>query len=180
LLIDSRGKSGGTPLKKVAEPLGFRVIGALKLASGVLSLGVAIGLTRLFRGDLPTNLEHSLSLLRLDPDNHYIHMAISWIAGISRKHLHEIEAGTFFYSILHIVEGTGLLLGMRWAGYLTVGATSSLIPLEVLSIFHKFHVAKLLVLFVNIAIVVYLVVKLRKELRSVPAAPPGHGSQATV
>jgi uncharacterized membrane protein (DUF2068 family) len=159
-------------VKKVAEPLGFRVIGAMKLMSGVLFLGVGIGCTRLFQGDLAENLERAIALLRLDPDNHFIHTAISWVAGISRHHLHQLQAGTIFYALLHILEGTGLVLGMRWAGYLTVVATSSLIPLEALAIWRKFHVVKLLVLLVNVAIVIYLVLKLRKELRTAPSSAP--------
>jgi uncharacterized membrane protein (DUF2068 family) len=146
--------------------LGFRIIGAFKLASGLLFLAVGIGLFRLFKKDLGQSLMHAISLLRLDPENHFIHTALSWVSGLDRKHLRAIEAGTFFYAILHLIEGTGLLLRRRWAGYLTVIITGSLIPLEGYELIKKVNSAKLAVLVVNVGIVVYLVWRLRQEKRA--------------
>ena len=76
-----------------------------------------------------------------------------------------IEAGTFFYALLHIVEGTGLILERDWAGYLTVIATSALVPFECYEILQKVNPLKILVLIVNLGFVVYVVVKLRQEHR---------------
>jgi uncharacterized membrane protein (DUF2068 family) len=151
-------------MKRIEKAFGFRLIGAFKLLSGVLFLGVGFGLPRLFDGDVATRLERAISLMRLDPDNHFVHSVISRVAGINRHQLHQIQAGTFFYALLHLVEGTGLVLGYRWAGFLTVVATSSLIPFEAYTIWRKFDFWKLAVLAANVAIVVYVIIKLRKEM----------------
>ena len=53
----------------------------------------------------------SILHLGLDPQNHVIHSVISALTGVDRKHLRAIEAGTFFYALLHLIEGIGLILG---------------------------------------------------------------------
>ena len=53
-------------------------------------------------------------------------------------------------------EGTGLYLRKRWARWFTIGATSSLIPIEVYEIIREPHVVRVLVFLANVAIVVYL------------------------
>jgi uncharacterized membrane protein (DUF2068 family) len=149
----------------VQGPLGFRIIGALKLASGVLLFAAWLGMFRLFKSDLTAELEWTIRHVRLDPDNHVFHMAIEWVGGLDRKHLRAIEAGTFFYALLHVVEGTGLILERDWAGYLTVVATSALVPFECYEIIRKVNPLKILVLVVNLGFVVYVVIKLRQEHR---------------
>jgi uncharacterized membrane protein (DUF2068 family) len=143
--------------------LGFTVIGALKVASSILLAVVGFGIFRLLGRDLGETLEGFISRLHLDPESKYIHTAISWASGIDRKHLKAIGFGTFFYAALYLVEGVGLLLQRRWAGYLTVVATSSLIPFEVYEIVKWITAAKVAVLVLNVGIVVYLIWKLRQE-----------------
>jgi uncharacterized membrane protein (DUF2068 family) len=74
-----------------------------------------------------------------------------------------MEAGTFFFSALRLVEGVGLFLERDWAGYLVVFATSSLIPFEIYEIIQKHSVPRIAILIVNIGIVAYLIVQLRKH-----------------
>jgi uncharacterized membrane protein (DUF2068 family) len=151
-------------------PVGFRIIGALKLGSGLLLLAAGLGMFRLFKNNVTAELDWAARHLKLDPDNHVFHMALEWVGGLDRKHLRVIEAGTFFYALLHILEGTGLILERDWAGYLTVVATSALVPFEIYEVVQKSNppqilLLKLLVLVVNLGFVVYVVVKLRQEHR---------------
>jgi uncharacterized membrane protein (DUF2068 family) len=76
--------------------------------------------------------------------------------------LKELSIGSFFYAGLLITEGTGLLLVKRWAEYFSVIVTGSFIPLEVWELFRRFSAAKVLVIILNIAIVVYLLGRLRR------------------
>jgi uncharacterized membrane protein (DUF2068 family) len=151
------GKHGG--------PVGFRIIGGLKLASGLLLLAAGLGMFRLFQYDVGTQLEWVVRHLKLDPDNRVFHMMTDWITGLDRKTLRAIEAGTFFYAALHMVEGGGLILERDWAGYLTIVATSALVPFEVYEVVHKANLLKLFVLIVNLGFVAYVIVKLREERR---------------
>jgi uncharacterized membrane protein (DUF2068 family) len=146
--------------------VGFRVIGALKLISGTLALVVGIGVFRFLGPEPGPAAEGIITHLRLDPHNHVIHTVVTAITGIDRTHLRAIELGTFFYALLHMIEGTGLIFGKDWAGYLVIVATSSLVPFEIYEIARKVNSLRMGVLVVNIAIVIYLIVTLRREHRA--------------
>ena len=90
---------------------------------------------------------------------------ISGITGIDRAHLRAIEFGTFFYAALHTVEGIGLILGYHWAEYLVIVATGSLIPFEIYEIARKLSPIRVTLFVVNVAIVIYLIVILRRDRR---------------
>ena len=142
---------------------GFKVIGALKLLSGLIALAMGLGTVRFLAHDPGPKLERVVTHLGLDPQNQAIHALISKLTGIDRTHLRTIEAGTFFYAILHLIEGIGLLLEQTWAGYLVVVATSTLIPFEVYEIARKPTPLRFALFLLNIGIVVYLIVTIRKE-----------------
>src|SRR5262249_32418006 len=151
--------------------VGLRVIGVLKLISGATALLVGIGVFHFLGHDPGPHAERIIIHLGLDPNNHIIHEAISRITGIDRTHLRALEIGTFFYAALHTVEGIGLILGYHWAEYLVIVATSSLIPFELYEIARKLSLIRVTLFVVNVAIVVYLIITLRKDRRD-RARPP--------
>jgi uncharacterized membrane protein (DUF2068 family) len=65
------------------------------------------------------------------------------------------------YAGLFLVEGTGLWLQRRWGEWATVVITGLLIPLEVYEIFRHPNVLKIVVLVVNVAVVGYLIYRIR-------------------
>jgi uncharacterized membrane protein (DUF2068 family) len=67
------------------------------------------------------------------------------------------------YASVFLIEGWGLWREKRWAEYLTVVVTASLIPLEIWEIVHRLTWLKVFALVVNVAIVIYLVCLLRRE-----------------
>jgi uncharacterized membrane protein (DUF2068 family) len=75
----------------------------------------------------------------------------------------EVSFGTFFYAALLLTEGVGLAMDKRWAEYFTIITTSSFIPLEIYQIFHHTNVTKIVVLLINIAVVWYLALELRRH-----------------
>jgi uncharacterized membrane protein (DUF2068 family) len=66
---------------------------------------------------------------------------------------------------LHLIEGIGLILEHTWAGYLVVIATSTLIPFEIYEIGRKPSPLRFALFLLNVVIVVYLVVTIRKEYK---------------
>ena len=143
------------------SPTALLLIALFKLFKGALLLCVAIGALRLVHRDVAAAVMHWVDVLHFDPENRFIHRLIERSFGVEPKHLKEISAGTFFYSSLLLTEGIGLLLRKRWAEYFTVISTAVFIPLEVYEIFHRFRWMKVGVLAVNVAIVWYLVRRIR-------------------
>jgi uncharacterized membrane protein (DUF2068 family) len=145
--------------------LGYRLIGGLKLATGLLLAAAGFGIFKLLKTDLGTTLDHLVRRLHLDPENQVVHEAAARLAGIKPSQLKAIGAGTFFYAFLGMLEGTGLILRKRWASYLTIGITASLLPFEGYELARKVTWVRLVVLVVNLAVLAYLVVMVRREWR---------------
>jgi len=62
----------------------------------------------------------------------------------------------FGYAILMGAEGIGLYLRRPWARWFTIGATSSLIPIEVYEIVREPRPLRVVILLLNLAVVWYL------------------------
>lgn len=139
------------------------LIGAFKLFKALLLIVLGIGAIHLLHKDLASTVAHWTNVLRVDPDNRFVHRFLARIFRVTPKELRELSIGTFLYAGLFATEGVGLLLRKRWAEYFTIITTSGLIPLEIYELARHFTAAKLVVLFVNVAIVVYLVARVRSR-----------------
>ncbi len=141
---------------------GLIFIAIFKTVKGLLLLIVSIGLLKLLHKDVADVLEHWIEATRSDPNNRFL-AAILAKAGLLDDHkIKEFSALTFFYSALFLTEGTGLFMRKRWAEYLTVFATASLIPIELYETFKHATALKVAVLGINIAVVIYLAVVIRR------------------
>ena len=70
--------------------------------------------------------------------------------------LHLFAVVAFVYASIEGVEAVGLWLAKRWAEYLTLIVTASLLPVEIYELVHRVTPFKVLALIVNLAIVIYL------------------------
>ena len=143
--------------------LGFRVIGAMKVISGAAMSAAGVGIFRALHTDIGELIEHYATRLHLDPENRIVHFVLEKVGGLSSDQIKLIGAGTFLYAIVHFIEGFGLIFLQRWAEYFTVGITSSLMPLEIYEIYEKQSPIRIAVLLVNLAIVIYLIIKIRQQ-----------------
>jgi len=141
---------------------GLMAIAALKFVNGFGLLALGLGALHFLRGDLPKEIAHWMELLRADPHNHYLIWLLQKLSNVDEHRLRQLSVGTFFYSALFLSEGTGLALGKRWAEYLTIITTASLMPLEVYEIYVHPTWPRVVVLIVNIVVVVYLILELRR------------------
>jgi uncharacterized membrane protein (DUF2068 family) len=150
-------------MAKSSKERGLYLIAAFKIFKGLALLAVGIGALKLLHRDSAEIVQHWIDLLRVDPDNRYIHRLIEKIHLMDSRKLRQISAGTFFYSALLLTEGIGLALRKRWAEYFTVFVTASLIPLEIYELAKKPDWARVLVLAINVAVVVYLIWVIRRD-----------------
>jgi uncharacterized membrane protein (DUF2068 family) len=129
---------------------------------GVLLLAAGIYLLFHLTSDFGRLSERLLRAVELDPRRPFLHRIVVYL-----HHLHasEIRVAAIFalcYGGVELVEGTGLWLDQRWAEYLTVIATSLLVPYELYELVRRPTVWKAGGLAVNVAIVAYLVSLLRR------------------
>jgi uncharacterized membrane protein (DUF2068 family) len=139
------------------------LIALFKLLKGLLLVAVGIGAIKLLHRDVADTVMHWINVLRVDPDNRLIHGFLTKVLWVSPNQLKALSAGTFIYAGLLLTEGTGLLLRKRWAEYFTIVTTAGLIPLELYEIARHFTLVKVVVLAVNVAIVLYLVARVRQR-----------------
>jgi uncharacterized membrane protein (DUF2068 family) len=143
---------------------GLLVIAIFKILKALALLAVGLGALHFLHRDLAAEIAHWVDLVRIDPHSHYLHWILEKLSKVDERKLRELSVGTFFYSALFFCEGIGLALRKRWAEYLTIISTASLMPVELLELFKRPSAAKIALLLVNLAVVAYLVRELRRTL----------------
>ena len=140
------------------------LIGAFKLVKAALIVGLAADLLRLGPSGLVQTLERWAMRAHIDPDGRHFARAVNAIAGLGGSHVKAVSAALFVYAALFLVEGVGLVLRRRWAEYFTVIVSGSFVPLEVYELVRRPDAGRAALLAVNVAIVWYLVWRLRRRL----------------
>jgi uncharacterized membrane protein (DUF2068 family) len=141
-------------VKKRAPTLYLIIVG--KLIKGVLSLGLAFGVLKLAKQDLPELFIRLLNWVHLDPENRFLSDIAGKLETITPANVRWVALGTFLYSLFALVEGIGLLYRISWAGWLTIGESAFFIPIEIRELVLHPHLYVVAVLTVNILIVWYL------------------------
>src|ERR1700733_7824335 len=144
----------------------IRMIAIFKFFKAGLLIAVGIGVLRLVHKDVATVIRHWSEALKVDPANRFLDAALGKATRVSPDQIKKLGLGSFLYAGLFLAEGTGLWLRKRWGEWLTVIIKSSLVPVEVYEIHRHPSLAKVGVLVVNIAIVVYLIWHMRRTSRS--------------
>jgi len=137
----------------------IRVIGAFKLVKAAVLLVFAISLMNDSLRHQMRGLAHAVGV---DPD-HYLAAALAKLRALDRPHRLEIGSAVMVYAALFSVEGIGLLTLRVWAEYLTVIITVSFIPFEIYEMIEHQSWVKGVVIAVNVAAVIYLLWRLRRD-----------------
>jgi uncharacterized membrane protein (DUF2068 family) len=141
----------------------LRLIAVFKLLKTVLLIVVGVGVLKLIHMDITNVLEHLVMKLGLDPGSLYVAEALQKAAKLTPDRVMDIGIGSFIYAGLFLAEGIGLWLLKRWAEWFTAILTSTLVPVEVYELHRHPTALKVLVLIINLAIVGYLVYRIRDE-----------------
>jgi len=148
--------------KRRSHGRGLRLIAAFKLLKGLALLALGIGALKLLHKDVAAVVEHWVNIFQVDPHSHYIQLLLAKLSIVDDRRLKELSVGTFIYSAIFLAEGAGLALGKRWAEYLTIVTTASLLPLEVYELVKHVGIGKGVALVINLAVVAYLILELRR------------------
>lgn len=126
----------------------------------LVTVGVALLATR---HDDPVDLLTRAALaVHLPLSSEIFDRGVRFALNLSVRKQIGLAITAFGYAVLMGSEGVALYLRKPWARWFTIGATSSLLPIEIFEIVREVHPVRVLVLLANIAIVVYLF--RRKEL----------------
>jgi uncharacterized membrane protein (DUF2068 family) len=141
----------------------IRLIAFFKLLKSALLIAVGMSALRLLHKDIASVLEHWVAMLGLDPGNRYVDRALQKFGNLTPNKIKSFGVVSFIYAALFLTEGIGLWLVKRWAEWFSVIITTSLVPVELYEIYRHPSVIKCLVLVLNIAVVGYLLYRIRNE-----------------
>jgi uncharacterized membrane protein (DUF2068 family) len=139
----------------------IRLIALFKLLKAVLLIAVGMGALHLIHKDVASVVEHWVRMLGLDPGNRYVDRALEKAGNLTPNRMKQLGVGSFIYAALFLTEGIGLWMVKRWAEWFSVIITSSLVPFEIYEIHRHPSPIKILVLIFNIAVVAYLIYRIR-------------------
>jgi uncharacterized membrane protein (DUF2068 family) len=144
----------------------LRLIALERLVRGILLGAAGIYLLTHVTSDFGRLAERIMRAIELDPRRPFLHRIVADLHGLHASQIRIAGIAAVGYGVLELVEGTGLWLDRLWAEYLTVISTSLLLPYELYELVHRPTVWKAGGIVVNIAIVAYLAVMLRRRLRT--------------
>ena len=161
--------SDGTKQSAAKERGGstLRIIAGFKLAEAVLLIAAGLGALGLLDKDLQNEMVGWLDDLSLREGRRLTSAlagrAAHLLGTMPGNRLLWIAVGCFGYASVFVVEAVGLWLRKRWAEYLTIVVTASLLPFEVIELSHRVSVGKVLALVVNLLVLGYLVWNLAQK-----------------
>lgn len=140
--------------------VGLEVIAIFKMvkAAGLILAGLgALGLLKASRFDAAQYWLEQLSLR----EGHHLTV---YLAGrglllmeqATPKHLVVAAVGSFLYAAIFLVEGIGLWRCKRWAEYMTISVTASLLPFEIFAVAKDATLVRVGAVLLNILVVLYL------------------------
>jgi uncharacterized membrane protein (DUF2068 family) len=134
----------------------LRAIALYKLVKVVILLLAAYGEIRLHDATLSAKILSWASQRPEGLERDLVTRGLAWLSGLSGSEVHNLRLLTLTYAAVFAIEGVGLWMQKRWAEWMTVVITASLIPFEVWELVHRPSIGAVLLIVANMLIVGYL------------------------
>ncbi len=142
---------------------GLLLVGLFKLGKALFFAAVGAGALHLVNRNIRSVMMHMVDVLGIDPERHFVSVLLDHVQFIDPHELRKAGVLSFLYAAVCVVEGAGLVLKKRWAGYLTVILTALGLPWEGFELLVKFSTYKLGLLAVNFGVLLYLLWILKRR-----------------
>ena len=153
-----------TENRKKRAPTLYAII-VIKLLKGLIFVALAVVIYTLSDNDLPAELHHVLQVLRFNPERKFWVDLARQLGELTETKVLWAAAGTLIYSLFSLIEGIGLILRIKWIGWMTILESMFFIPIEVFELVHgpppesnrnTHPIVVVIILAINIMIVWYL------------------------
>lgn len=165
-LLSGKRNSAATPVRSRD---GLRVIAIIEFSKGMLIVLAGFGLLSLIHHDVQRWAEEIVGHFHLNPASRYPRIFIDLAGQLTDKRLWLFAGFAFSYSGLRFVEAYGLWRGRRWAEWFAVVSGAIYIPIELFELLAGLSWIKILTFAVNIGIVSYIGLSLRRSQRNNPS-----------
>src|SRR5919107_3705345 len=148
---------------------GLEIIAGFKFVQAATLILAGLGALGLMNGGVSDFAQEWLERLALGNGQRFAVAAatrvLPYFAAATPRHFAALGAGAFAYASVFLAEGIGLWQGKKWAEWLTIIVTASLLPFEIAAVYNKLTVVRVAALVVNTLVIVYLVWELRARNR---------------
>jgi uncharacterized membrane protein (DUF2068 family) len=148
------------------------LIASFKLLQAALFIGIGIGALHLVHVDIDDFLTRVFSILRFNPESHFVNFVLEKDSILDARMLRRISAVVFAYAGLGLIEGIGLYLEKIWAEYFTLILTGSFLPLEIFEIVRHTTWPRASLLLINALVFFYLLKLVAGRSRRVEPVQP--------
>ena len=159
----TRSDSGASPAPPSGRT-GLKLIAVFKFLKALALIAAGLGTLGLLNSDWNDAAADWLQQLALTHGKRlattFIDHALSYLSATTPHRLIAVASGAFLYGSVFLVEGVGLWRCKRWAEYLTLLVTASLLPFEILALYHRLTLPRAGTLALNLLVIGYLVWRL--------------------
>ena len=141
----------------------LKTIAVFKLIKALLLVGVGLGAFKLLDPATADAVHRWAATLAWHLGPRAASALQDGLSSVPESKMKMIGTVAFLYAALFSVEGVGLWMAKRWAEYLTIIATSSLVPFEVYELVKRATWQRGAALGVNVLVVAYLIWKVRQR-----------------
>jgi uncharacterized membrane protein (DUF2068 family) len=146
---------------KTSQTRVVRLIALFKLLKGVLLIALGVAALKLLHADIASLVEGWARMLGVDQNSRFVGRALLAAAALTPNRVRDLIVGSFLYGGLFLTEGIGLWLLKGWAMWFTVIITGSFLPVEIYELARHPSAGKVGVLVINLAVVAYLIRRIR-------------------
>jgi uncharacterized membrane protein (DUF2068 family) len=134
----------------------LRLVASLELIKGLFVLGVGFGVLSLVHRDAWDVAAGLLRFFHVSQDRHSAQVFLDLADHVTDAKLWLIAGGAAVYSTFRFVEAYGLWKARAWAEWVALLLGAFYLPFEVYELFRRITTARVAVLMINLAIVLYM------------------------
>ncbi len=139
----------------------IEMIAIFKFLKAVGLIAIAFGAIKLLDPATGEVLDRWISALSNTAAHPHIESYLVRINNFNPRHIQQFGVVALAYATLFMIEGIGLWHEARWAEYLTIIATSSLVPFEIYELIQKPTLVRAAAVIINLTAVAYLIWRIK-------------------
>lgn len=144
----------------------LHAIALFEALKGVAAIAASLGLLSLVHHDVRAIAYALMGHLHVNPDAHFPQMLLNDISALQNANLRQIVLLAWGYATIRLTEAYGLWRDKAWAEWLAAVSGAVYLPLELSHLVSHTTAINGLVLVGNIAVVAYMVVRLRRRRKA--------------
>ena len=151
------------PWQPLNQSKALHAIALFEGVKGVAAIIASFGLLSLAHHDVRAMALALIGHFHLDPDAHFPRILLDDAAILANANLSQAVLLAWAYAAIRLTEGYGLWKDRAWAEWLAAVSGAVYLPMELSHLLAHTTVINGMVLTGNIAVVVYMVVRLRRR-----------------